>query len=491
MSRELPTGNAGSTRLPFVAALRRIAHGASPVVLALLVGIATFFLFRPGVLNPDSADQLAEARSGELSDWHSAWLTLLWRWMMGGHDAVWTMLALQIALFWSGAAVLAAGLVRLGRPRQAWAVLGVSLFPHFFFFNHYILKDTAFYSAMFLCAGVCLGVVFSGPATAWWRSVLAVFVLAATLPIRINGAFAIAGLVVPLLWPRAKLSLPRLVVGVACASLALILAARWFNASVLQARNSDVIQSLQIHDLMGIQYHSRDARVWGPYALSNDEVDRCYSSFHWDTMSPTGVCSGLRPRIGAPDGRFFLPEAAAKRAELWLAAIRTHPLAYLEHRFRYFNSATFFIVPSFHARFSKAVRDGSKEGRAPVTASDIRFDYVKKNFIVWPVTALAVGLGMLLLLWPGVRESTSARCGVALLASGISYGLAYLAIGVATDVRYFLWTQLATGLAAVVAWRDLRNAWLAFPQRRAWAWGGVIGIIAIGLVSRLADVPFV
>jgi hypothetical protein len=97
----------------------------------------------------------------------------------------------------------------------------------------------------------------------------------------------------------------------------------------------------------------------------------------------------------------------------------------------------------------------------------------------------------MLLMWPQVRESASARFGVALLTSGLAYGLAYLVIGVATDVRYFLWTQLAVALAVVVGWPNLHSAWRAFPRRRNLAVGGVLGVVAIGMGARLAGASFV
>mgnify|MGYP000852628706 CR=1 FL=1 len=470
--------------------MARPANWLTPPYLAAAAGLIAFVSV-PGAINPDSADQLAEARAGDVSDWHSAWLTHIWRLMLRCVDSEWTMLALQLLLFWGGAAVLAAAFWRAGRRGSAWTVFAVALFPHFVFFNHYILKDTAFYSAMFLCSALCFAAISEGHARRWLFAVAAALAMLATLPIRINGAFALAGLIVPLLWPSRRWRLVPIALAIAFASLLLVNSARWFNASVLQARSSDVIQSLQILDLMGIQYHSRDASVWGPYALANEEVDKCYSSFHWDTMSPTGVCASLRLRLGSPDGRVFEPEAIRKRGDLWVSAIKAHPLAYLQHRLRHMNSATFFFVPAFHARFSKAVRDGSREGRAPVTAHDIRTDYLKKNVFVWPVVWLAGGLGMLALLWPRAGESVEAKFGVALLTSALSYGFAYLVIGVATDVRYFLWVNLATVLAAVVAWRDLCDAWRADPFRRRLALAGLGAVVAAGFGARLVDVPFV
>lgn len=472
-------------------ALRRWAAKVPPAVIAWALGLLSFLALMPGVMSSDSADQLGEARTGDVSDWHSPLLVQMWRLLLPLGDAGTTMLALQHALFWAGASLLAASLTRTGRRLQAWAVLAVCLLPHFVFFNRYILKDTAHYSAMFLCAALLFAAVSSPPERVLRNLMLAVFACAVLVPIRINGAFAVAGLTVVLLLPRIKVTLWRVWLGVMVVSLLLVMFSRWINTEVLRARSSDVIQSLQIHDLMGIQYHSRDASVWGPYALSNEEVDNCYTAYHWDIMGPTGVCAGMRQRIGASNGRQFPPEAVNQRGALWLKAISAHPVAYARHRLRQFNSATYFVVPAFHVRFSKSIRDGRKEGTEPITPADVRLDYVKKNFLLWPATWLAGGLGALLLLWPRMRETASAHFGVALLASGLAYGLAYLVIGVATDVRYFLWTQLSIALALVVAWPDFCASWQKHDWRRAFAVAGVIGVVVIGLGARLANVPFV
>lgn len=463
----------------------------SPAPVALLLGLVHFVAFMPGVVSSDSADQLAEARSGAVSDWHSPLLTLIWRAMLAVVDNPATMLALQLALFWGGAALLAQVLHRSGRERQAWAVIAIGLFPHFVFFNHYILKDTAFYSAMFLAAALCFLAQSRRGATAVALWALAVAVLLVCALIRINGAFAVAALVLGLGLLHGRFTLPRLLVGALCASVVLILLARTVNSRVLDAINSDGMQALQIFDLMGVQRFSRDEGVWGETALTNAEVDACYTSFFWDSMSPNGPCAALRVRLGAPDGRFFTDQARAQRGRLWLAAIAQHPVAYARHRLLHFNSATFFAVPAMHARFNKAIRDGRNAGRQPLTEADVRKDYLKKSPLVWPITWLTAGFGLVALLWPRRQDSVDARFGLLLLASGLLYGLAYAVIGVASDVRYFLWTNLAVLLAVAIAWPDLREGWRRHPGRGAAALAAVAGVVLVGLASRWFDIVYV
>lgn len=457
-----------------------------PGMAALALGVGNFLLVTPGELSSDSIVQLDEARSGHFSDWHSPFTGHLWRLMLSVHDAPWTMLALQLGAYWAGAGLLANALARSGRVRQAWAVIAVSLFPHFLYFNHYILKDTALYSAAFLGTSLCYMAAFGNRQHAIRNYVLASLVLAACALIRVNGVFAVAALAAGMLMIKGKFTLPRFLVGALCGSVALVLVVRWVNTTVLAADESDVVQSLQIFDLMGIQHFSRDATVWRGHSISNADVDNCYTPYYWDTFSPTGVCSPLRARIGAADGKVFSPEGISARRSLWVAAILAHPGAYAWHRLQHYNSETFFAVPALHARFNKAIRDGRGPGWRPLTDADVRFDFLKKSLLVWPATWMATGLAAMLLLWPRLPLSRQARFGMTLLGSGLLYGLAYAVIGVASDVRYFLWTTLAVMLAAVVAWPDFRVAWSEHPGRRAWGVGGVAAVVAIGMACRLA-----
>ena len=55
-----------------------------------------------------------------------------------------------------------------------------------------------------------------------------------------------------------------------------------------------------------------------------------------------------------------------------------------------------------------------------------------------------------------------------LAASALMYGLSYLGVSVAAELRYHLWTMLAAAIATVVALADLGRG-SAFPRWRLWA----------------------
>lgn len=68
-------------------------------------------------------------------------------------------------------------------------------------------------------------------------------------------------------------------------------------------------------------------------------------------------------------------------------------------------------------------------------------DTIAKNGLLWPVAWLTLGIAMLLL---GLGDI--ARC---LCLSGLLYGLAYILVGVASDFRYFYWTELSIQTALI------------------------------------------
>jgi hypothetical protein len=70
---------------------------------------------------------------------------------------------------------------------------------------------------------------------------------------------------------------------------------------------------------------------------------------------------------------------------------------------------------------------------------------------------LAIGAGLLLQLASArsVRRSASIDAALALLLSSLPYSLAYLVIGVGTELRYVFWSLLAIVTALVISLSEL------------------------------------
>jgi hypothetical protein len=220
--------------------------------------------------------------------------------------------------------------------------------------------------------------------------------------------------------------------------------------------------------------------------FTDADLTRCYTPYWWDTLAPWGSCSFAWSRLGPDDS----PARQALRNR-WLTQIAAHPTAYVQHRLKVFNSLLYFLVPAKHCRYAplcgfEYTRDGTPYFPG-VTSAAIRLDYLKKNFLTWPITWLLVGL---LLLWfsTQVQHHETAAALRALLLSGLCYlGFMFL-VGVASEVRYAYWTIMATLLALVIC---LDEAARAFSWRD-WRWAVGVAVlllaIAAGLFARLVNV---
>jgi len=305
--------------------------------------------------------------------------------------------------------------------------------------------------------------------------------------VRTNAVFALGPLLIYLLPSRAQLMniKVQVVLTVVVAGLALPLSSL-INRDVLGARRSGAIQSLQLFDLNGIAYHTRDLTVLPPeMKFSGAELAQCYTPYWWDTLAPWGSCSFAWRRLGPDDS-----PARHALGHRWMAQIAAHPVAYVQHRLKVFNSILYFLVPAKHCRYAPGcglayTRDGTPYF-PPVTSRSIQLDYLKKNFITWPITWLVIGL-MLLWFSTQIQQQEIAAAARALLLSGLCYLAFMLLVGVATEVRYAYWTIMAVLLAVLIC---LDEAIKAFSWRdRRWIAGATLLLLTIiaGLFARVAS----
>ena len=98
----------------------------------------------------------------------------------------------------------------------------------------------------------------------------------------------------------------------------------------------------------------------------------------------------------------------------------------------------------------------------------------------WPIFWMAVALGVLILV-PSLGER---RVSAALAVSALLYGLSYLPLSVASELRYHLWTIVAALLAAVIAGAEIAKG--PRPSRLRFALA-LAPVLTVGLLS--ADLP--
>jgi hypothetical protein len=427
-----------------------LSRGSASIAIAVtLLAMANLVLGFPGVSGPDSQDQYAQAVAGQFDDWHPpimAWLWSVFRLIADGDGP---MFCFQVVCYWLGFGLIAMALARAGRLLAASAMLGVALLPPLLTLNVLILKDVSM-GVTFLLAFALLF---------WYRTQnrKAPPAIAATAGlllfygalVRTNAVFAL----VPLLayairpqWLRRPFGLLAIAIPV---SLALVPAASLFNHRALQAKSLGTIRSLQIFDLAGISAFSGDLAVFGPdSSFTRDEVTTCYTPTYWDSLAPWGECRffwnrlavspALKETINSLDAKSaMVAEPNPDLPELWTTAIVRHPLAYVRHRL---------------AHFSSEIWHGAAT-TTPIATAPKSLGVALYDFVTAPIVWLAIGAAWLIRLAfaRSIVRTASNDAAVALLLSGLSYGGAYLIVGVGTELRYFFWSLIAIFTALIIS----------------------------------------
>ena len=457
---------------------------------ALAIAVAGFALiasaYWPGVMIDDARWQYQQAVDNAFEDWHPPIMAWVWRkLMLLVAPGPGPMLVLQLLFYWGGFALLAGWAWRRGRPKLAVALACCGWIPAPLALGGTVIKDVWMAGSLVCATGLVLlrDEARSLVARVSFTAAAAIALLIAAA-LRLNAIFACLPLALtaaPRLFTRTW---PRWITTAVFAALPLIAIGPAINAAV-QADNTDVQLSLIIFDLGGITKHSRlsafpDMGVKDPMAVN----DRCYDPSEWDSYSdwapkpcPLGF-DRMQPMVDDED---FDPRS------LWIHAILAHPLAYAEHRLIHYNLEMWLIVP--HG--------------PPFTAWSQSVDNpwhfrVHSNPLLRTVNAVADAAGATPLGWPFFWVSVALAAWVvavaarlnavaqAVAASAFLYGAGYAVVGVATGMRYYVWTISGAAIAAVLVIGELRaNRSRPGPPVTLLAAGIVLVPLAIGIGARL------
>lgn len=316
--------------------------------------------------------------------------------------------------------------------------------------------------------------VWAGPERRWWSRAPAIALLLFAATLRFNALLAALPLLVMVLPSGWRRSPTRLIACTVVAGLLLAVAMPLANRAI-GARPSGVALSLVIFDLGGITEAS-GTNVFPPLPVANPVAvnHRCYDPVQWDSYAwwvaepcPIGFAN-VRDRFAAhrqsPYG-------------FWLRAILTHPLAYAEHRLRHANDNMRFLIGHDIQRPvqpQSAPNDwGYRISQNPLQrALDWLAVQTCRTPLGWPIVWIALALG---LVWSGRRVALA----LPLALSAALYGGGYLVLSVASDLRYHLWTMLATGLAFAFV------AGLVPRRRLIIAAAPALAVASIGIAARL------
>jgi hypothetical protein len=242
---------------------------------------------------------------------------------------------------------------------------------------------------------------------------------------------------------------------------------------LLDARRSGVQLSLIIFDLAGItEFAQVDAFPPLPVRDVIAANHRCYSPMKWDSYS-TWSRTPCDIKFGDIETAFdHLPISPAA---FWLRQIWHHPIAYAQHRITYFLLSIDLMQITPLDTSSNVIPDravpndwGYEVASNPWRVVIHRAACVVLVYVGRPFLSLLLAAG---LMWWGRRLPSRAVI-LPIAASALLYGLSYLAMGVAVEPRYYLWTTIATLIALTIAIADLGNArarhlFRAFARRKS------------------------
>ena len=428
------------------------------VLIALLGAAANFIAFYPGILHHDAWAYFKAARDNDWNNWQPPLLGFLWIPLQQIHYGPQPMLALFVAGYWAGFALIADALEEDGRA-LALLTFAAALFPLTLNFNGQLVKDVSMAISLLLAAGIAAGLIRGAIR---WRAL--------ALPLMwlflIMGAFMRA---------NALFALPPLLDLAAVATSARWTALGWMKriaivslvaiafapAHILADRHLfrvvDIkpMSQLQVFDIGGISYFSGIDRYHGLFGPNFVEKNRtCYTPKAWDVYGWGGceeVYENLKPEFGWP---------LSKR---WLEAIAADPVAYLAHRLAHLNRYLQFLCRDckemvYTGAQSTNQKEFTFEPNLIYRAIDAASQALNDSILGRPYVFLLLSLAW---AWAAlaIPDATTRRIILTLTLSGALYTLAFAAVGIASDYRYIFWTMICATLATpAVAMRVLARS---------------------------------
>lgn len=420
-----------------------LAHaGRAHLAAAMLLLLVTLAIFWPGIAEYDTLRQYEQARSGIVDDWHPPIMARLWQALLPlGHGTA-PLLALQLAGYWLGLALLADALAAIGRARAGWAMLAVGALPPLLGWQVVVLKDAQLVGAALAATGLVAAAHLRERRVPSIAIAAATILFAYALLVRANAVFAMAPLaaaLLPLRRPVARAAATATIVAVVLAASGPI------NHGLFAATASGVEQTQPLYDLAGIAARTPNEAVPG-LPTATLRAANCVTPYFWDPLGDTDACVAAVAALKART-------AGALYVMLARAALR-HPLAYAMQRAAHLNMTLRWLVP---ARLPGAAPpSGGEPNRYGFTnpgAISVALQTLADRAILtplgWPFAWVALGL-LLIAASRHQPETPTRRLAFGLLASALALEASFAAISIAADLRYHLWSITAIALAAVL-----------------------------------------
>jgi hypothetical protein len=460
------------------------AKAGLPHALAALAGLGlSLVVFWPGIALYDSVDQYAQAVSGAYEDWHPPIMARLWSLFQPWWPGTAPMLVVQLGLYWLGIGLIAAACARRSRGGGGWVVIAIGGFLLLSGWMGAILKDAQMVAATTAAIGIVGWFrIAQRPLPVWATAAASVLLLYAGL-LRANAVFAIVPLALALSGWLGIGGWKKRAAATLAAILLIIAVSPVVNHRLLGAQSTGIEKSLLVYDISGIAARTGAGAVaLGPESIPTGSAGkRCYSPVEWDGLVAAGC-----------PGAVLMNRPTAAVAQLWAVTILRHPLAYAIHRLAHFNATMRLFVPPF---LPHAVSPVDSEpnvlglGVRARPALELLHAVASRAAALppgWPALWLALDL---VALWAAARAASDPLrdLAFALSLSALAMGASFLAVSIASDLRYHMWTMLASMLAFPL----LASAG-ALNRRHAFAAAAILAVIGtVGIAGRLMLAPYV
>ncbi|HEV2595291.1 MAG TPA: hypothetical protein VGU01_08855 [Sphingomicrobium sp.] len=424
----------------------------------------------------DTVAQYDQVLSGEVEDWHPPVMVRLWELLHGVAPGAAPMFVLQVGLYALGFGLIVATLVRIGRPYASAGAALLALSPLTLGWQMVVLKDGQMLGALVAAFAIVTHYRLRNvPIPTPFAVVVAVLLGYSTL-VRANAVFAtIPLLAVFLKRPRPILARASLAIVMIVVVLAL---EPVINDRIFGASPSRVAKSQPLFDLAAIAVaEPQPVLPFTSVERNALKARHCVSAFFWDPVGDPTACGTMTERANALSERELYIDLAHAAA--------LHPLAYVGHRLRHWNSTERWLVPPGLIGAAPPLQgepnnEGLVSPKGPLFVDGQQFSaWEATTPLGWPIfwTALAV-----LLLPTGWRYRADAEGGLALalIVSALALEASFLVISIASDLRYHLWSMIAAPLALIFLGRHLRSS------PRAWFMAGAFLMIVVagGILSR-------
>lgn len=436
------------------------------LLLIVLCILLTIWLFFPGYVDNDAADQLQQGRSGNFNDWHPPIMSWVW----GGVDRIVPgaagMLIFHSILYWGGLGIFIGFAARNPLRRGLYLLFG--FYPPAFMLLGSIVKDVAMATALLFGFALILlsgkkrsialfacGMLFLG-----YGMLIRHNAIAAVFPLFLVSGSILAGIHSARSGRRTTLW-SSLLFGLILFT-GMFAAGRLANNALTKTKLYPY-QQIMLHDLVGISLRTRTYLVPEYLAASEQpsmkDLRRVYQlgsmkNLYWPDFTR------IHFKIISD------PLLVRDLVGVWGRTVYEHPRAYLQHRWGVFKAAMNIrrgqtCAPYYYEETiykPQGVVQGGGNYYSDKPATDLlftRMEPLRNSFIYWnwlyllaPLALAAVSL--FFILQYGAAEKPLAVVALAFGASGALYGLGYLFAASACDFRFVYWNVISILAASIL-----------------------------------------